>query len=57
MYAWHCNVTECLLAALLFSAALAASEKLMDWHIRILYWYIIGRQDDREPRSLAGPWL
>jgi len=47
MYAQHCNITERLLAALLFNAAPAASDKLMCWHIRILYWYIAGRQDDQ----------
>lgn len=46
MYAQHCNIIEHLLAALLFNAALATPDKLMYWHIRILYWYIIGRQDD-----------
>lgn len=47
MYARHSNVIDRLLAALLFNAALVASDKVMYWHIRILYWYIMGRQDDR----------
>lgn len=47
MYSQHCKVPEHVLTVLLFTAARAASDKVMYWHISILYWYIIRRQHDQ----------